>query len=481
MQQVLNVIVSLFMAFIQLVMSLISTITGFVGKLPDDPSGGQTAGEVIIEEEDDIIGGTGFLSWPLRTESEITAGYPNYDDGSFHGGIDIRLKSGNSKGEPIYACDGGKVVKVLNDGGYNDGFGNYCIINHGTGIATLYAHTNDLTVSLGQTVTKGQLIGHIGQTGNATGPHLHLEVRKVEQNGTLTRVNPLDYVKNPYDTSSGGNVNAPSGTFVITAYGNGHGVGMSQDGAIAMAKSGSSYTDILYHYFPGTTLKTDSSTPKTVVKNGSTVTLVEYLCKTVAQEIGDDAPIEAMKAQAVCAYNYSKIYGYGSGQAYRSSFKYSGSTVEKAVFAVLGISSESQTPAAKYLDYNGTYAQTFYGDSVAGKTSNAAQTWGGTDYPYLRGGIYSPEQVEVKTYTFTADEMRSYITSYASGKGKTVSLGNDPSQWIKIISHDASYSNSIGYVKQVNVGGMTILGGTFKENLMKNKIRSHCFTITYVK
>ena len=211
------------------------------------------------------------------------------------------------------------------------------------------------------------------------------------------------------------------------------------------------------------------------------VTLVEYLCKTVAQEIGDDAPIEAMKAQAVCAYNYSKIYGYGSGQAYRSSFKYSGSTVEKAVFAVLGISSESQTPAAKYLDYNGTYAQTFYGDSVAGKTSNAAQTWGGTDYPYLCGGIYSPEQVEVKTYTFTADEMRSYITSYASGKGKTVSLGNDPSQWIKIISHDASYSNSIGYVKQVNVGGMTILGGTFKENLMKNKIRSHCFTITYVK
>lgn len=479
MEQVLKTVISLCMAFIQFIMSLFTTISGYLGNPTDPTQGGQTAGEIVIEEDDtDITGGTGTLSWPLRSESVIKAGYPNYDDGSYHGGIDIFLKSGSSQGEPIYACDGGRVVTAYNDGAYNTGFGNYCIIDHGTGIATLYAHCNDLTVSAGQSVTKGQMIAHIGHTGNATGPHLHLEVRIKEYDGTLTRTDPLKYLSNPYDSGSG---TVASGNFVITVYGNGHGVGMSQDGAIAMAKSGKKYTDILSAYFPGTTLKTDSSTPSKVTKNGSKVTLVEYLCKTVAQEIGDDAPIEAMKAQAVCAYNYSHIHGYGSGQAYRSGFSYKGTTVEKAVFAVLGISSESETPKAKYLDYNGSFADTYYGDSVAGKTSSAAETWGGNDVPYLRGGVVSPETVEIKTYTFTSAEMKSYITSYANKKGKTVSLGSDPSQWIKIISHDASYSNSIGYVKQINVGGMTILGGTFKENLMANKIRSHCFTITYVK
>ncbi len=87
-------------------------------------------------------------------------------------GVDIAAPSGS----PVYASAGGTVI-VSRVGGWNGGYGNYIVIDHGDGSQTLYAHLSTDSVSVGQKVTKGQSIGAVGKTGKATGFHLHFEVR----------------------------------------------------------------------------------------------------------------------------------------------------------------------------------------------------------------------------------------------------------------------------------------------------------------
>ena len=101
-----------------------------------------------------------------------------------HTGIDI----GSKMNEAIVAAADGIVIYA----GTRSGYGNCVIIDHGSGITTLYAHINNrgILVKTGQKVTAGQKIANAGQTGVATGPHLHFEVRK---NGTPQ--DPLEYVR----------------------------------------------------------------------------------------------------------------------------------------------------------------------------------------------------------------------------------------------------------------------------------------------
>jgi len=101
-----------------------------------------------------------------------------------HSGLDIA----NKVGTPIYAADDGVVE--ISQGGYNGGYGNTILINHGGGKKTRYGHVSKLLVKKGETVTKGQLIALMGSTGRSTGPHLHFEVII---NGV--RYNPLNYIK----------------------------------------------------------------------------------------------------------------------------------------------------------------------------------------------------------------------------------------------------------------------------------------------
>ena len=98
-----------------------------------------------------------------------------------HTGIDI----GASYGSPVYAAESGTVILADWYGGY----GNAVIIDHGSGISTLYGHNSSLAVSAGQTVSRGQVIASCGSTGWSTGPHVHFEVRI---NGEY--VNPLSYL-----------------------------------------------------------------------------------------------------------------------------------------------------------------------------------------------------------------------------------------------------------------------------------------------
>lgn len=101
-----------------------------------------------------------------------------------HNGVDIA----NKVGTPIYAADDG-VVEIAR-GGYNGGYGNTIVINHGGGKKTRYGHASKLFVKVGDEVEKGENIAAMGSTGRSTGPHLHFEVLI---NGA--RYNPLNYIR----------------------------------------------------------------------------------------------------------------------------------------------------------------------------------------------------------------------------------------------------------------------------------------------
>lgn len=86
----------------------------------------------------------------------------------------------NRCGTPVYAAADGMVTVVTDNGAWNSGYGNHIRIQHSNGALTLYAHLSVVNVKAGQSVTQGQVIGAIGNTGNVTGPtgcHLHFEVR----------------------------------------------------------------------------------------------------------------------------------------------------------------------------------------------------------------------------------------------------------------------------------------------------------------
>lgn len=146
---------------------------------------------------DEEYNNDGKMLWPVPGSTRMTAGYPAYSNGERHMGIDIVRTDVTTLGSPFRAAQGGEVIIAKNDGNWNYGFGNYCVIDHGDGTQTLYAHAKTLYVSVGDVVQKGENIGAIGSTGNSTGPHLHFEVRIKKANGDVSRVQPLDYVKKP--------------------------------------------------------------------------------------------------------------------------------------------------------------------------------------------------------------------------------------------------------------------------------------------
>lgn len=116
--------------------------------------------------------------WPLPGRYKISSLFGGRIDPingrrDNHTGTDIPAPSGT----PIYAAKDG-VVTTVNANKNASSYGYYCIINHGSGYATLYAHQNQVPiVQEGQTVSKGQIIGYVGSTGRSTGNHLHFELR----------------------------------------------------------------------------------------------------------------------------------------------------------------------------------------------------------------------------------------------------------------------------------------------------------------
>lgn len=128
---------------------------------------------------------SGSFLWPVASYVYVSSRFglrvhPITGKTKNHTGIDIA----SNQGTAVYASDGGSVTLA----GWNGGYGNCIMIDHGNGYVTLYGHLSSISVSVGQTVSQGATIGAVGSTGNSTGPHLHFEVLK---NGT--RIDPEQF------------------------------------------------------------------------------------------------------------------------------------------------------------------------------------------------------------------------------------------------------------------------------------------------
>ncbi|MGA2351983.1 MAG: M23 family metallopeptidase [Terracidiphilus sp.] len=127
--------------------------------------------------------------WPL--EGRIASSFgerqdPINGEGAFHSGIDIDAPYGS----PVRASADGDIV----DASMNAGYGREIVIDHGHDVLTVYGHLSAMAVVPGQHVSRGQVIGYVGQSGRATGPHLHYEVRVHS-----VPVNPYKYLRTTYE------------------------------------------------------------------------------------------------------------------------------------------------------------------------------------------------------------------------------------------------------------------------------------------
>lgn len=138
------------------------------------------------------VGSTSSWGWPTNSGYTLSSYYgyrlSGYDsaNGNLHAGIDI---AGTGYGSPVKAANNG-VIEVMQ---FKYDYGNHIMINHNNGYYTLYAHMSGFApgISVGSTVSRGQIIGYVGATGWATGPHLHFEIRTCPKWSCTT--NPLNY------------------------------------------------------------------------------------------------------------------------------------------------------------------------------------------------------------------------------------------------------------------------------------------------
>ena len=137
---------------------------------------GELGGEVLAPGSDTTLA-DGALQWPLPVAGTITSpqGYrtdPITGETSYHSGTDIAVPEGT----PILAAADGTVTVANALDSWGGSYGYYVKLDHGGGVTTLYAHCSSICVTTGQQVKAGEVIAYVGQTGRATGPHLHFEV-----------------------------------------------------------------------------------------------------------------------------------------------------------------------------------------------------------------------------------------------------------------------------------------------------------------
>jgi murein DD-endopeptidase MepM/ murein hydrolase activator NlpD len=141
--------------------------------------------------------------WPLEGRLGSSFGQredPFNGEGAFHAGIDIDAPYGT----PVRAAADGDVAEA----NYSGGYGREVVLTHGHDVSTVYGHLSAMAVSSGQHVTRGQIIGYVGTSGRATGPHLHYEVRVHK-----VPVNPHKYLRTTYaEFAKIDSYGAPSGS-----------------------------------------------------------------------------------------------------------------------------------------------------------------------------------------------------------------------------------------------------------------------------
>lgn len=398
-----------------------------------------------------------------------------------------------------------------------------------------------LAVGLEATNKNVRLICDIDKSGTVSAADARLILRASvgleSLNGETVEIDPADFPQEPKPDSSIFNipkpqipfVDVPSDCFVFTVYGNGHGVGMSQWGALFMARAGYNYKDILKYFYTGTTVVKDEQYPAKVNYNGEEYDTEKIVTQLVAMEIyglvDSKQPLddEAVKAQAVAVLSLFRFFDYNGttnnvGYA-RSSYEQCDERLKKAVKSVLG---EYVTLAS---DTNKSAVQTVYSCHHAGSSTSSEYIWGGknsyltavktpfefnlaqqTDvyYHYENGTqndivdldgnvVYSrtPQgkvvldirktkqtQWFAQIHIYPREKIKAYIDEYSKNNPKNaVTLGSDPSQWFKILEHDGAFSQNCGYVRRVQIGDRVFTGDRGINSVMS--LRSGCYTVEY--
>ncbi len=268
-------------------------------------------------------------------------------------------------------------------------------------------------------------------------------------------------------------------SFVIVTFGWGHGVGMSQWGAIGLARAGYSYIQIVQHYYKNSAIIKEQY-PATVKCGGKDVDTVEMLARIVQKEIagctksGNSLDMNALRAQAVAAYTNLKYCGYKvSGCSYVNSYEQCRNDVKQV----------AQEIAGQYIQYKGNVIYAYYSACSAGISATYEQVWGNTskDMSYLTNSAsyydcYTSVYVTATAYSPAA--IKEYIQKYDS----SIVLSDNPAEWIKILKHDDAVNENIGYVSAMQIGNKTISQGAglkFRDNIMRYDIKSPCFAIIY--
>lgn len=231
------------------------------------------------------------------------------------------------------------------------------------------------------------------------------------------------------------------GTFAFTSYGWGHCVGMSQNGANFYAKyAGWSYRDILFHYYPGTTLmNTGTAESETITVQGVPGNVLQQVAEIVNCEVGPSFHPECIKAQAVAVYTYMK---YHDNDAH--DLKGKPDPPQELVNLCASVLGEA-------LYYNGNYCLTMFYASCGGITANCSDVFT-ADIPYLRSvaseydAQYDPHWGDVTYYS--VDEVRNRIQS-----AYDITLSSNPENWIRIVEGNGGYANRVIVDDQITVRG----------------------------
>ena len=158
--------------------------TAAVQEMPPEIESG-----IELEMEDDALPvshGDGTMAWPVPGIYDIAVAYGwRYDGADFHTGMDIGGADSAAQAA-VTAAQAGTVVGAISS---YTGYGQYIVLDHGSGITTLYAHLGEMLVSTGEEIAAGQEIGKVGRTGNTPEYQLHFEVR---ENGVP--VDPVPYL-----------------------------------------------------------------------------------------------------------------------------------------------------------------------------------------------------------------------------------------------------------------------------------------------
>jgi len=279
---------------------------------------------------------------------------------------------------------------------------------------------------------------------------------------TIEIVSPSTSVPNSGNTSAPSrvesNTSAPSGSFTFTTYGYGHGVGLSQNGANHYASySGWDYTQILQHYYPGTSIVQTGNTDGTISAGGVSGSVLDIVSMVTYNEVGSTMANEAIKAQAVAVYSYI-MYKGGSASDLRPKSNPPQNVVD-AVKSVLG--------EAVY--YNGSYALTMFSASSGGYTASCADVFF-EDIPYLRSVYCDYDAGYDKHYgsveVISADQVRADLESCLG-----ITLSGNPENWISVTE------GAGGYAAYVTIDGqVTVKGNKFRGYL---GLKSPNFTVSY--